>query len=867
MTVARIIGWVLSLGGCPYLFTTANVAAVTSTSPLWFGAETGVQVADGWLFPPDFTLAERARPLDGDVDVDPIRLKLHDAVISSGPAAGYNLLSFLATRDLGNIPSSLLAATVSATATSWTVGDGSVFTANTFAWVEQECVRVTAVAGNTLTVVRGRLGTKAVRHAIAEDEGIQPEVFTSLPWATRRKAVLWAVKSDLTAEPIWVGTAGAAPDLSTDGVTFELPCDPLWNTLKEAAVGSARGVVELTGFSGGGYGGIGGGFRVGNATYSGVTCDRRRWVSFDAAAQSFIDRAVSVLNTPAFFSNITSGTARGFFRRDGQRGVFNFDFDTTSTVDVDNVMSVPPGPSAPLASVNLAGDPIDRGGNRRGVMFTMDYCPQVAYALRMDGTDNTLGIRSMSAFDNFYQPTPTGPSGRAFTVDRVLKVALSDDWDVLFTGVTSFASSRYFLAKTTLQARKVGLPAAPPADRVWLVDPPPLAVASRVQVEHWADGWRYGLLSLVDQGMDADWNWDAFDRLIWTTRGPQAARSWVVDGTRTAGELLREACLLNGCSVGIRGGRLTLVPWQLPRADATPAATLTAADLLGPVTPWEVWKEGFANRVTLKSPLLTVTIQDDRSTRRYGVGRDIQVDMEGVEVDRLRSLQPGELYRQLLSRLSLWADPLGIVTLSLPLGRMFDVYMGDTVQVTEWDAPDGLGGRGLKADRGLVLGRQLDLGAGVLTLEVLLFKRAAYGYAPCVKVLSQDSTAQVRLEPKPVRGTEDYAGSVAAGLNDAGSGKFTAGAKVRAILRDSTTAFSESLTIDAAGWNGAAWVMKFTTAMSATLQGHIAAGRWVDVVLDRYTTATTAERTWAWIAAEGTGTIDGTAAPAQRIAP
>jgi hypothetical protein len=866
MTTARIIGWVMTLGGCPYIFTTPGVAAATSSNPLWFGGETGVQVADGWLHWPDIQIEERARPLDGDVDVDPIRVKLHDAPIDSGPAAGYNLLSFLATRDLGDIPSSLLASTVSATATTWTVGDGTVFSADTFAWIEQECVRVTAVSGNDLTVVRGRLGTRAVRHAIAEDEGIQPEVFTSLPWATRRKAVLWAVLSDLTASPVWLGTAGAAPDLSSDGVSFELPCDPLWNTLKEATVGAARGVVELTGFSGGSYGGIGGGFRVGNATYSGVTCDRRRWVSFDAAAQSFVDRAVVVLNTPGFFSNITTGSARGFFRRDGQRGVFNFDFDTTSTVTVGNVMSVPPGPSTPLASVNLSGDPIDRGSDRRGIMFTMDYCPQVAYALRMDGTDNTLGIRSMSAFDNFYQPTPTAPVGRAFTVDRVLKTTLNDDWNVLFTGVNSFAASRYFTAKTVLQPRKVGLPAAPPGS-VWLVDPPPLSVATRVQVEHWADGWRYGMLSQIDQGMDADWDWTAYERLIWTTRGPQAARSWVIDGTRTAGELLREACLLNGCSVGVRAGRLSLVPWQLPRADATPAATFTSDDLLGPITPWEVWKEGFANRVTLKSPLLTVTIQDDRSTRRYGVGRDIQVDMEGVEVDRLRSLQPGELYRQLLSRLSLWADPLGVVALPVSLTRMFDAYIGDTIQVTEWNAPDGLGGRGLSADRGLVLGRRLDIQTGIMTLQTLLFKRRAYGYAPCVKAAGVEDAITISLDATPVRGAEDYAGSVSAGLSDAGSSKFTAGDVVRCILRDSTTAFSEVLTVDSTLFDGTNWIMVFTTSMSATLQGHITGGGWVDVVLDTYTGASTAARNWAWVASETTGVIDGTAAPAHRIAP
>jgi len=38
-------------------------------------------------------------------------------------------------------------------------------------------------------------------------------------------------------------------------------------------------------------------------------------------------------------------------------------------------------------------------------------------------------------------------------------------------------------------------------------------------------------------------------------------------------------------------------------------------------------------------------------------------------------------------------------------------------------------------------------------------------------------------------------------------------------------------------------------------------------VLDTYTGASTAARNWAWVASETTGVIDGTAAPAHRIAP
>jgi hypothetical protein len=828
--------------------------------PFGLAGRLGYRLRDGWLQWPTGKITERGRPLDGDVEQEAYRFQLHDAPIDSGTAAGYMLFTFLTTQDIADIPSSLLTVTASEASLTWTVGDGGAFTVGQFVWCEQECARVTAITVNDLTVVRGALGTRAARHSIATDEGIQPEVFGMLPWAVRRKAVLWAVDNGATATPIWVGTAGASPDLNSDGITFELPADPLWNTVKETMVGNTRGVVELSGCSGHAYPMLGGQFTIGTAT-TGATCARRRWDSYEQAAQSFIDASVVVLDG---LSTVVDGSSHGTFRRDGVHGVLSFDFDATGTIDAPGNLLTVGFPPWQIQAVH-----VDRGSNRHALTFNMESCPSVAYAIWTDGSEQTFGMRSSYSWDGFYTYGTTSPSGRTLAFRKALKGIYSDDWAILFTDIVTSGSSRQFTAKCGWVPRRAGVPELSPLSHPWLTDPGPLQVVTVVNCEHWADGLRYAIIAQLDCTVDADWDWTEFDRLVWTTRGPQAVRNWILDGTRSVGDLLREANLLAGCSVGSRGGKLCLVPWQLPRADATSAVTLTTRDIQGDVIPFEKWKEGFANKVTLSSDILTVNILNEGSYRRYGEGRDIQINMAGVEVDRLRSLQPGEVYRQLLSRLSLWSDPLDVALFQVPINRHDEVYMGDTVTVDGWNLPAGNGRRGLVAGKGLVLGRTLDFDQGTMTLEVLLFKRLSHGYAPCCKILGPtlaDNTVQIDLTP--VRGAEDYAGSVASGDNDGGVSKFLPGDKVRLIRKDTTSAASESRTIDTiTETSPGVWEVAFTTNLSGTFQGYIDGLLWVEMVLDVYNTATVAGKQYAWIASEATGLIGGTTDPAHRIAP
>ena len=156
-------GWAVTIAGVPWVFTTHDMGTLTSASPLWWGGESGVQYANGWLSWPRGQITERAKPLEGELDVSPLAVELHDAATSAG---GSPLLTGLAGRDSVGLTSSPVASSVTAAATTITVGDGGLFSAPCFAWIEGECVRVTSVSTNTLTVTRGRLGTKAVAHAV-----------------------------------------------------------------------------------------------------------------------------------------------------------------------------------------------------------------------------------------------------------------------------------------------------------------------------------------------------------------------------------------------------------------------------------------------------------------------------------------------------------------------------------------------------------------------------------------------------------------------------------------------------------------------------------------------------------------------------
>ena len=172
--------------------------------------------------------------------------------------------------------------------------------------------------------------------------------------------------------------------------------------------------------------------------------------------------------------------------------------------------------------------------------------------------------------------------------------------------------------------------------------------------------------------------------------------------------------------------------------------------------------------------------------------------------------------------------------------------------------PDGSGGRGLVAKVGLVVARTLDLERAQMRVEALLFPRQSYPYAPCGKADSVVSSTVLQLASGYVTGAYTYSGGVDAST-------FTAGDVVDLIERDTTTLWTEQLTVQSVdtGTNR----LTFTSAMSATAQSKIAAG-WVDVRFAQYWTLTATQKSnWMFVGDDTTLVIDSTSDAARPIAP
>ena len=244
------IGFVLSIAGCPYLFSTGGLPSLTSSSPLWFGAEADVAVLDGFLAWPR-GWSERCAPLDGDyTGSTSCTFTLHDGPAPSGFASGRAVLTYLSTRLAAFVTSTPLTADITDADTSIDVANGALLDPTPrWVWIERECIRVGGRSSDTLTgCTRAALGTKAVAHVQRDGGETLPEVFADIPWLTRRKAVLWAVERSGVATPLWIGFAVRAPELAPDGARFDISCDSLWTVLAQAPVGNPDALLAVSGF-------------------------------------------------------------------------------------------------------------------------------------------------------------------------------------------------------------------------------------------------------------------------------------------------------------------------------------------------------------------------------------------------------------------------------------------------------------------------------------------------------------------------------------------------------------------------------------------------------------------------------------------
>lgn len=300
-------GYILSIEGCPYAFSTNGIAAAVAIA----GFPTHPDWADSWTFidnclvnPNDYiSWNERTLPIEGDLEVDGITLKLLDKYVENfalydGTIFNGNLLTELFTRgsaresplylerSLPSIVSLAPAANDAYNNELLLFSDpglpDAAFANNAYynprrvsasydmsttfgsglrpIWIEDECLAIIGTAQSVpgpvdpkVLVVglaaeslagRGYYGTENKYHRIRET--YSPEIFLKHPLVIKRGVILWRVEDayDSTATstyPIWRGYCQSSPELTPDGSTFELRAEHKWNTYKNE-------IVEYAGF-------------------------------------------------------------------------------------------------------------------------------------------------------------------------------------------------------------------------------------------------------------------------------------------------------------------------------------------------------------------------------------------------------------------------------------------------------------------------------------------------------------------------------------------------------------------------------------------------------------------------------------------
>lgn len=280
-------GYIITIEGCPYAFSTNGITGLTPTHESW--APTWTLMENVLVNPNDYiSWNERTLPIEGDLEVDGITLKLLDKHVESftlydsttftgniltelftrgsarqtpyyinrsfGTIAGVPI-GTLYTQELSLFDDPGLPATGINANYRPTIVSASYDLSGQFGsvikpiWVEDEAININAVSSTDPKVLevgttigggesdfgRGIYGTEKKYHYIKDT--YKPEIYLKHPLVIKRGIILWRVQdvTDVSSNsiyPIWRGYCQSSPQLTADGSTFEIRAEHKWNVYK-----------------------------------------------------------------------------------------------------------------------------------------------------------------------------------------------------------------------------------------------------------------------------------------------------------------------------------------------------------------------------------------------------------------------------------------------------------------------------------------------------------------------------------------------------------------------------------------------------------------------------------------------------------
>lgn len=875
-----IVGWILSVEGCEYAFGDENTGGVYSYSSAdWSPQWTIVPGALNWEAPPSWT--ERARS-DGGFEGGSLEFTLEDMPAPSGSLAGQPLCTALFTRSPTLVPSTTLAADLSDTSGTVVVDDAAALG---LTWpatiiVEREAIRIASAVGNTLTVAasgRGYLGTYPVPHVRDMERLYRPEVWPTLPFVLRRRAILWAASDAGAVSPIWRGTV-AKKRLSSDRARFTLSCNSIENLHANAPLGDEYATTRFRGFN---VNALVAGVRADSGAPIGVAF--RPWDGpfgrpiilsslSDACAESErrIRSQLAAASLPSTNVRVAVEGSGVVFRLDATGGISNARL------------------SLRVGTQQATGQSTESSGTRRAEA-RVDGTPPVLVTFAPNYDANILPIQTTARMPTTWAAVAglTTYAGATTSITPVLRGSLDGDHDVdVYIGSLVGAGSSHAGTPGPLivgTARIIARDGAPP--RVTNTGPliyqyvdadVLLKVAARVATDHWAAGLANVIgerTVLRSQVTARDWDFSTIPDVIAATFGPLARRTWVFNGSFYLGDLLKEELCLNGCGLSLRRSRLAIVAFGPATANATPAATLSELDAHDlELQDWEELDEEQITGVEADVDGTPIRVNDTRTVGRYMTGRTVPVKLRGREQALRTMADPVALANALMARvIGPYSDPVGLLTFHVSASEWIDrIFIGDYIDISEWLAPDGTGARGVGnaaalaaigelSSRAQVRGRLPDLAADKLTLELLLFPQV-YGYAPACRIASSPTTTSLVVATNHINGVGDYT-NPDAGAADGGASKFQVGDKVRLVQMD-TVSFARVGPYTVASVVGT--TITLVEAIDAAARASIAGGvAWWDLVpadFDEHPAGAPLTR-YAYVGSASGGDISGTGTP------
>lgn len=845
--------YALTIDGMPHYATTYGAPVVTSWAPS-SDEPRGAHAVPGALDTPRVSWQERMRLVEGDLDVDGVAFLVHDVTASTGYAAGRPWLTYLSSLDPEQITCASLGASMSASATSFTLTASSAGAISGLipcvVWIDGEAVDCSGIVGTTVSVAtsgRGYYGSRATVHAIDTEYGVVPDVALSPPWVNRRRVLLWRIDNDGAATVLWRGYA-TRPRRAPDGAAWQLQCEHAWTVDRARPLGLPSASTRMRGFSASVV-------KFGARTTEGLQLSE--YPSVDGTFWSIDDLLAAYRDAIRDRLLGASGvTAASVSLQRVERQV-RLDISTTGLTN--NYLMA-------MASVG--------GSITRGALATTNpqfssvevQIPPVAIALPVtveSGTSMSLPVTSVQGFPATFDAITTSVDGPHTTTVRpaligsardatlVIYPVESEEDGALGGPVITFESYDFFDQKTGLRIIPRTLRGESDlAAVVPIFEPSHMQFGARVETTHWA----YGLMRLVSDtthvnggnaGFDTR-NFAATTDASWSlcaqrTESDIATREWNLDGRQTLSELLVPTLAAEGCCPVLREhGRIGVAAVRAGLASESPTIAFVSSDLVaGTRVESEDSPTGIVNVGEIEVGADKITVADRKSTGRYEAGRTAKLKLVGLQYAADMTDARAVASRVLSRVVQIHGDPWRLLRWQTTLAHAQHAYLGDIVSVTDATAPDGTGGRGNAARKCSVTSKKIDLATGTITWEAIALP-IAYAYSPAIRVASISGavvTADYQYVLEGSASATDYAGTTTGSAGSCGVDRFSAGDRVKLLLRDSTTYDYYSAVVQSVSAASRQITLTASVPTSPTDWPAIAGSGWVDLVFDDYETS------------------------------